>query len=92
MLLMLGPAMESEQFNPMLVEVKGIFVARRRVDYSGRSWSPYLELTDRNDFFIFHPDLKEFRRYDCSRVNELKIQNTGFRSQESEEDGLDSLA
>ena len=67
-LSMLGPAMEREQFNPMLVEVKGIFVVRRRVDYSGRSWNRYLELTDRNNFFIFHPDLKEFRRFGCRRV------------------------
>jgi len=90
MLSMLGTAMEREQFNPILVEVKSLVVVKRRVDYSGRSWSRYLELTDRNGFFIFHPDLKEFRRFDRCRVNELKIQNTEFRSQESEEDGLDS--
>jgi len=90
MLSMLGPVMERKQFNPIPVEVKSLVVVKRRVDYSGRSWSGYLELTDGNGFFIFHPDLKEFRRFDWGRVNELKIQNTEFRSQESEEDGLDS--
>jgi len=41
---MLGTAMEREQFNPILVEVKRLVVVKRRVDYSGRSWSRYLEL------------------------------------------------
>jgi hypothetical protein len=67
---MLGPTMESEQFNPMLVEVKSIFVVKRLADYSGRSWSRYLELTDSKGFFIFHPDLKEFRRFDRSKSSQ----------------------
>jgi hypothetical protein len=37
MLSMLGTAMEREQFNPILVEVKSLVVVKRRVDYSGRS-------------------------------------------------------